>query len=182
MSPFRTLKPMQNGRPSITPLRLYGNLQYVETYNYRHTSGATSLTPNKKWAGSPRGLLFFYRFRFIGHTDYRVLWRKVENRIRIQRAQARHRKPEKSVSKCASSDQPLELMYDGNTLTWIYADRLKTNPERRHKVKGRTSFAFSDIRRIIAEAALDPDFDRVCPKYSSSPVNSVVAVLLRMVA
>jgi hypothetical protein len=50
------------------------------------------------------------------------------------------------------------------TLTWIYADRLKTNPERRHKVKGRTSFAFSDIRRIIAEAALDPDFDRVCPQ------------------
>jgi len=68
------------------------------------------------------------------------------------------------------------------TLTWIYADRLKTNPERRHKVKGRTSFAFSDIRRIIAEAALNPDFDRLCPKYSSSPVNSVVAVLLRMVA
>jgi len=68
------------------------------------------------------------------------------------------------------------------TLTWIYADRLKTNPERRHKVKGRTGFAFSDVRRIIAEAALDPDFDRVCPKYSSSPVNSVVAVLLRMVA
>ncbi|GFO76567.1 transposase, IS701 family [Bathymodiolus platifrons methanotrophic gill symbiont] len=68
------------------------------------------------------------------------------------------------------------------TLTWIYADRLKNNPERRHKVKGRTSFAFSDIRRIIAEAALDPDFERVCPKYSSSPVNSVVTVLLRMVA
>jgi len=50
------------------------------------------------------------------------------------------------------------------TLTWIYADCLKTNSERRHKVKGRTSFAFSDIRRIIAEAALDPDFERVCPK------------------
>ena len=50
------------------------------------------------------------------------------------------------------------------TLTWIYADSLKTNSERRHKVKGRTSFAFSDIRRIIAEAALDPDFERVCPK------------------
>ncbi|TXL19238.1 hypothetical protein BMR06_10915 [Methylococcaceae bacterium HT5] len=54
--------------------------------------------------------------------------------------------------------------------------------ESGHKVKGRTSFAFSDIRRIIAEAALDPDFERVCPKYSSSPVNSVVTVLLRMVA
>ena len=41
-----------------------------------------------------------------------------------------------------------------STLTWLYADRLKADPDRRHKVKGRTSFAFSDVRRIIAEAAL----------------------------
>lgn len=68
------------------------------------------------------------------------------------------------------------------TLTWIYADRLKANPERRHKVKGRTSFAFSDVRRIIAEAALDNDFHSLCPKPDNSPVNSIVAVLLRMVA
>jgi len=68
------------------------------------------------------------------------------------------------------------------TVTWIYADRLKANPERRHKVKGRTSFAFSDVRRIISEVALKPDFHRVCPKPSNPPVNSLVAVLLRMVA
>ncbi|WP_347988654.1 transposase [Methylomonas sp. AM2-LC] len=69
-----------------------------------------------------------------------------------------------------------------STITWIYADRLKADPQRRHKVKGRTSFAFSDVRRIIAEAALDEDFDRLCPKPSNSPKNSLVAVLLRMVA
>ena len=69
-----------------------------------------------------------------------------------------------------------------STLTWIYAARLKTSPERRHKVKGRGSFAFSDVRRIIAEAALNNDFHRLCPKPSNSPVNSMVAVLLRMVA
>jgi len=40
---------------------------------------------------------------------------------------------------------------------------LKADPERRHKVKGRTSFAFSDVRRLIGEAALNDDFDRVCP-------------------
>jgi hypothetical protein len=68
------------------------------------------------------------------------------------------------------------------TMTWIYADRLKTDPERRHKVKGRTSFAFSDVRRIIAEAALDNHFHSLCPNPSNSPVNSIVAVLLRMVA
>ena len=67
-------------------------------------------------------------------------------------------------------------------ITWIYADRLNANPERRHKVKGRTSYAFSDVRRIITEAALNEDFDRLCPKPSNSPRNSLVAVLLRMVA
>jgi hypothetical protein len=69
-----------------------------------------------------------------------------------------------------------------STITWIYADHLKADPERRHKVKGRTSFAFSDVRRLIAEAALDDDFDRVCPKPGNPPKNSLVAVLLRMVA
>jgi len=69
-----------------------------------------------------------------------------------------------------------------STITWIYADRLKTDPERRHKVKGRTSFAFSDVRRLIAEAALSDDFDRLCPKPGNPTKNSLVAVLLRMVA
>ena len=67
-------------------------------------------------------------------------------------------------------------------ITWIYADRLKADPERRHKVKGRTSFAFSDVRRLIAEAALNESFGRVCPKPGNPTKNSLVAVLLRMVA
>jgi hypothetical protein len=68
------------------------------------------------------------------------------------------------------------------TLTWIYADRLRPNPQRRHKVKGRTSFAFSDVRRIIAEAALHEDFEGVCPKPTNPPHKSLVDALLRMVA
>jgi hypothetical protein len=68
------------------------------------------------------------------------------------------------------------------TITWSYADRLKADPQRRHKVKGRTSFAFSDVRRIIAAVALDQDFHRLCPKPGNSPVSSLVTVLLRMVA
>jgi hypothetical protein len=68
------------------------------------------------------------------------------------------------------------------TLTWIYAARLRPNPQRRHKVKGRTSFAFSDVRRIIAEAALREDFVGVCPKPTSPPHKSLVDALLRMVA
>ena len=69
-----------------------------------------------------------------------------------------------------------------STITWIYADRLKADPERRHKVKRRTSFAFSDVRRLIAEAALNESFDKVCPKPGNPTKNSLVAVLLRMVA
>ena len=76
----------------------------------------------------------------------------------------------------------LQFCMMASTITWIYADRLKADPERRHKVKGRTSFAFSDIRRLIAEAGLNEDFDRVCPKPGKPTKNSLVAILLRMVA
>jgi len=44
------------------------------------------------------------------------------------------------------------------TLTWLYADRLQNAPDRRHKIRGRAGFAFSDVSRIIAEEALSPDF------------------------
>lgn len=68
------------------------------------------------------------------------------------------------------------------TLTWIYADKLRPEPKRRHKVKGRTSYAFSDVRRIIAEAALSEDFNGVCPKPTIPPQKSLINTLLRMVA
>ncbi len=90
---------------------------------------------------------------------------------------------QKSQCRTAQSmTNHLNFCMMATTITWIYADRLKTNPERRHKVKGRTSFAFSDVRLIIAEAGLDLDFSRLCPKPSNSPVNSLVATLLCMVA
>jgi len=76
----------------------------------------------------------------------------------------------------------LQFCLMASTITWIYADRLKADPERRHKVKGRTSFALSDVRRLIAEAGLNEDFDRVCPKPDKPTKNSLVAILLRMVA
>jgi len=68
------------------------------------------------------------------------------------------------------------------TVTWIYADRIKADPERRHIVKGRTSFAFPDVRRVVANAALNEDFSRLCPASPKPQHNSFVLVLLRMVA
>lgn len=68
------------------------------------------------------------------------------------------------------------------TLTWIYADRLQCAPDRKFKIRGRSGFAFSDVRRIIAEAALHQDFQSICPLPVQRPQNSFVKTLLRMVA
>jgi len=67
------------------------------------------------------------------------------------------------------------------TITWIYGARLENVPERRHNVKGRNSFAFSDLRHIIAKAALTDDFNAVCNKTHKLPRKSFVDALLRMV-
>jgi hypothetical protein len=68
------------------------------------------------------------------------------------------------------------------TLIWVYADRLQDAPDRRHKIRGRSSFAFSDVRRILAEAALNPDFQSICPRPVQTLQNPFIKVLLRMVA
>ena len=68
------------------------------------------------------------------------------------------------------------------TITWIYGARLQDIPERRHKVRGRSSFAFSDLRHSIAKAALTDDFDAVCRTHDKLPRKSFVDTLLRMVA
>ena len=68
------------------------------------------------------------------------------------------------------------------SLTWIYASRLEKTPSRRHAVCGRNHFAFSDVRRLIAEAALHDNFSSLFPVPRKSVVNSLVAVLMRMAA
>jgi IS4 transposase len=68
------------------------------------------------------------------------------------------------------------------TLTWIYADRIQADPKRRHVVKGRTSVAFSDVRHLIANAALSEDFLRLWPTPPKSPKIPFLSLLLRMVA
>jgi hypothetical protein len=68
------------------------------------------------------------------------------------------------ISQCRNAQavtNPLQFCMMALTITWIYADLLKADPESRYKVKERTSFAFSDVRRLIAEAVLNDDFDRV---------------------
>ena len=68
------------------------------------------------------------------------------------------------------------------TIIWIYGARLENTPERRHAVKGRNSFAFSDLRHIITKAALSEDFDAVCYSHPKSLKKYFIDILLRMVA
>ena len=68
------------------------------------------------------------------------------------------------------------------TVTWIYGARLENIPKRRHKVRGRNSFAFSDLRHIIAKAALSENFDAVCGNHLKALKKLFVNALLRMVA
>lgn len=67
-------------------------------------------------------------------------------------------------------------------IIWIYGIHLENIPERRHKVKGRNSFAFSDLRHIIAKAALSQDFDRVCHTHPKALKKYFIDLLLRMAA
>ncbi len=68
------------------------------------------------------------------------------------------------------------------SVAWIYASRLAKTPNRRHVVKGRNHFAFSDVRRLVAQAALDKNFGILFPVPRKSAVNSLMAVLMRMAA
>ena len=68
------------------------------------------------------------------------------------------------------------------TVAWIYASRIDKTPTRRHAVDGRRHFAFSDVRRLVAKAALVDNFGRLFPVPGKSVANSLAAVLLRLAA
>lgn len=76
----------------------------------------------------------------------------------------------------------LEFCLIATSLTWIYACNLEKTPTRRHTVKGRNHFAFSDVRRLVAEEALDKDFPLRCPVSGKSVINTLAAVLMRIAA
>jgi len=69
-----------------------------------------------------------------------------------------------------------------STFTWIYASHLEKIPSRRHSVKERASYAFSDVRRLVAKEALDNNFNRLFPVPKKSTINSLVSCLLRIAA
>jgi IS4 transposase len=76
----------------------------------------------------------------------------------------------------------LKFCMMASTLSWIYADRLDKTPRRRHAVSGRGHFAFSDVRKLVAEEVSRDDFNMLCPVSSKSNVYSLTSALLRLAA
>ncbi len=68
------------------------------------------------------------------------------------------------------------------TVTWIYAAHLDKTPQHCYAVNNRTHFAFSDVRKLITQTALDESFVTVFPKPGNPAQNSFINALLRMVA
>lgn len=68
------------------------------------------------------------------------------------------------------------------TLTWIYASRLNQAPIRRHATGNRNSFAFSDVRHLIAEAIAQEDFCSVLNKTHQPAKNNFISTILKLAA
>jgi len=89
---------------------------------------------------------------------------------------------ETQAGNSAAVTNHMEFCMMAITLTWVYACRLEKTPSRRHAVKGRYHFAFSDVRRLIAKAAMDDNFTILCPRPGKTMINSFVTALMRMTA
>jgi len=76
----------------------------------------------------------------------------------------------------------LHLCMLATSVAWIYASRIEKTPTRRHAVGGRRHFAFSDVRRSVAKAALGDNFVGLFPTPRKSFANSLAAVLMRLAA
>ena len=68
------------------------------------------------------------------------------------------------------------------SIIWIYAMGLEKSPTRRHAVKGRNHFAFSDVRRGLTEAVMKKNFEGFCSETHKTTKNYIINTILRMAA
>ncbi|MCU7862223.1 MAG: hypothetical protein KZQ86_20895 [Candidatus Thiodiazotropha sp. (ex Lucinoma kastoroae)] len=57
-----------------------------------------------------------------------------------------------------------------------------TKPDIPGEINNRQHFAFSDVRKLITQAALDKDFSTLCPHLDKPMQKSFIGALLRLVA
>lgn len=100
-------------------------------------------------------------------------FKELKQEIGSQRSQTRN---------AVAVSNHLQLCMMAMSVTWSYADLLQPDPKRRHIVKGRASFAFSDVRYLLARAAMTEDFNRLCPTSRISASNPIIQALMRLAA
>jgi hypothetical protein len=134
---------------------------------YRHTQWVALYSTDLTL--SVRQIIEYYGARWKIEATFKELKRDIgsaETQTRHSNAVANH----------------LHFCMLATSVAWIYASRMEETPNRRHAVKGRNHFAFSDVRSSVAKAALEDNFGILFPVPRKSVVNTLVAVLLRMAA
>jgi len=63
------------------------------------------------------------------------------------------------------------------TTIGTYAMQLEKAPNRRHAVRGRKHFAFSDVRRKFSKTIMRGDFLTICPCKPKPLLNAIVAAV-----
>lgn len=81
-----------------------------------------------------------------------------------------------------SVNNHLQLCMLTNLLIWIFTDRLDSAPRRRHAVRGRSHFAFSDARRAFIQAVMNERFTWLSLSMAKAPKIPFMTRLLRLVA
>lgn len=81
-----------------------------------------------------------------------------------------------------SVNNHLQLCMLTTTIIWIHTDHLAFTPRRRHAVRGRRHFAFSDGRRAFVDAAVAADFSWLSPSLGKRRQFRLVSRLLRLAA
>jgi len=81
-----------------------------------------------------------------------------------------------------SVNNHLQLCMLTTLFIWIYTDNINFIPRRRHVVRGRKHFAFSDARRAFVHAATSEDFHWLSPIPGKTQHFSLVTRFLQLVA
>ncbi|MBU1565317.1 MAG: transposase [Proteobacteria bacterium] len=171
-------------RARETIVNLYGRLQTVWAYEqivmqktlkcpirvvwvYRRTQWVALFTTDLSL--SVNEIIEYYGARWKIEAGFKELKQDIGS------AETQNRNP-------VAVQNHLNFCMMATSLTWIYACHLNKTPTRRHAVKGRSHFAFSDVRRLIAQAALDKDFQLICPLPHKSIENTFAAAFMKMAA
>jgi hypothetical protein len=76
----------------------------------------------------------------------------------------------------------LHFCMAATTITWIYAAHLKHAPIRRYASDNTTEYAFADVRRALAKEIGRGGFGVDCHEPGKSDDNSLISVIMRLVA